>query len=314
MNRPVADRFRADVLAGLAARPRSIPCKYLYDARGSSLFEAICSTEEYYVTRADLALHEAHLPEIARRIGAGAHVVEFGSGAGVKTRLLLDSLERPRAYTPIEISAEALSQSVSALEEAFPDLHIRPIQADYTLPVPDSALVLEPPARRRVVYFPGSTISNFSHDEAAGFLGRMARIAGAGGAVLIGVDLLKPAAQLLAAYDDAEGITAAFNLNLLERLRRELGAELDPGAFRHEARWNRKFKRIEMHLVATRPTRIRINADVFEFDRGEGIHTENSHKYSVADFRRLARLGGLKPVHVWKDPEGLFSMHYLEPG
>lgn len=308
------DQFRADVVAGLAAVPRAIPCKYLYDARGSSLFEAICATDEYYVTRADLALHETHLPEIARRIGPDAHVIEFGSGAGIKTRRLLEALQSPRAYTPIEISAEALDRSANALEKIFPDIRIRPIQGDYTLPVPESAFVLDPPARRRVVYFPGSTISNFAHDEAAHFLARMARIAGAGGAVLIGVDLLKPVAQLIAAYNDSAGITAAFNLNLLERVKRELGAELEPGAFRHEARYNRKFRRIEMYLVAVHPTRIRLGGHEFTFDTGETIHTENSHKYSVADFRRLARQAGLNPVKVWKDPEGLFSMHLLEPG
>ncbi|HSH27323.1 MAG TPA: L-histidine N(alpha)-methyltransferase, partial [Wenzhouxiangella sp.] len=230
--------FRKDALAGLSADPPSIPCKYLYDAKGSELFERICLTPEYYVTRADLAVHERHIAEIAAMIGPCAHVIELGSGAGIKTRQLLASLETPRAYTPIEISAAALAQSTKDLTAAFPDIEIRPIQADYTQPIATAGLALDPPARRRVVYFPGSTISNFGHDEAVTFLERLRRMAGSHGAILIGVDLVKPVPQLLAAYDDEAGITAAFNRNLLERMRRELGADIDTAAFAHEARYD----------------------------------------------------------------------------
>jgi len=304
-------RFRADVLAGLAARPPSIHCKYLYDAAGSALFERICDTPEYYVTRADLALHEAHLPEIAAMIGRDAHVIELGSGAGIKTRQLLASLEAPRAYTPIEISAAALEQSTRELAAAFPDIRIRPIQADYTQPVATEGLALDPPARCRVVYFPGSTISNFEHGEAVAFLQRLRQMVESRGAILIGVDLVKPVAQLLAAYDDEAGITAAFNRNLLERMRRELGADVDIAAFAHEARYDRTLERIEMHLVARHATTIAIDGRTFEFEAGESIHTESSHKYSLASFRRLATEAGLRSEKTWLDPDELFSMHWL---
>lgn len=308
-----ARQFLEDAVDGLGRKPRSLPCKYLYDERGSALFERICETDEYYVTRADLALHRRHLPEIAARIGPDAHIIEFGSGAGIKIRSLLAACDRPRAYTPIEISGEALAESVARLAERFPTLAIHPIEADYTRPIPDRALALDPPARRRLVYFPGSTISNFSHDEAQAFLARMARIAGPGGAVLIGVDLVKDEARLKAAYDDAEGVTAEFNLNLLRRLREELDAELEPGDFEHEARYDRTQQRIEMHLVARRPTTIRIDGLRFDLAAGESIHTENSHKYTIEGFRALARQAGLEARATWTDPDRLFSMHYLEP-
>lgn len=308
----VKSAFLQDAINGLAQAQPELPCKYLYDERGSELFEAICDTEEYYVTRADLALHAAHLEEIVRRIGPEAHIVEFGSGAGIKIRSLLDACDRPRAYTPIEISGEALDASVSQLAEQFPDLDIRPLQADYTEPVPERALKLDPPARRRIVYFPGSTISNFTHAQAADFLTRMRRIAGDGGGVLIGVDLVKDVETLKAAYDDAEGVTAEFNRNLLHRLRDELDGEVDIDAFTHEARWNDALDRIEMHLVADKATSIELAGQRFEFQPGESIHTENSHKYSIDAFRVLAERTGFHVIETWTDPEGLFSMHYLE--
>ena len=308
------EQFLQDVVEGLTATRRAIPCKYLYDARGSELFERICETPEYHVTRADLALHEAHTAELAALIGPDAHIIELGSGAGIKTRQLLASLDSPRAYTPIEISAAALTASTRDLEAAFPDIRIRPVQADYTHPIAESELSLDPPAMRRIVYFPGSTISNFDHDEATVFLDRLRRIVGPDGAVLIGVDLIKPAERLIAAYDDAGGITGAFNRNLLERLRRELDADIDAEAFTHEARWDAELERIEMHLVARYPTQIVVNERVFEFDTGESIHTESSHKYSVESFQDLAARAGLRSEHVWFDPDGLFSMHWLVPG
>ncbi len=306
------DAFLADIIDGLSASPPELPCKYLYDARGSALFEAICETEDYYVTRADLALHEAHIGEFSAIVGPNAHIIEFGSGAGIKTRKLLAGLDRPRAYTPIEISAAALAESARLLSAAFPEVEICPLRADYTQPIEADSLRLDPPANRRVVYFPGSTISNFEHAEACAFLQRMRNIAGDGGGILIGVDLLKPADRLISAYDDSEGVTARFNLNLLRRLVDELDAELELDAFRHEARFNPDFKRIEMHLIATRPTRISIADRRFEFDAGDSIHTENSHKYSVKDFRELAASAGLESLRVWKDPQGLFSMHWLQ--
>ncbi|RFF29453.1 L-histidine N(alpha)-methyltransferase [Wenzhouxiangella sediminis] len=309
-----SEAFREDVLAGLSADPPTIPCKYLYDAKGSDLFERICETPEYYVTRADLALHETHMDEIASMIGPNAHVIELGSGAGIKTRVLLASLDSPRAYTPIEISAAALAQSTRDLEAAFPAIEIRPVQADYTRPIASEALALDPPARMRVVYFPGSTISNFEHEDAVAFLDRLRRIAAPSGAVLIGVDLVKPLERLLAAYDDAGGITAAFNRNLLERMRREIDAEIDAEAFVHEARYYDSLERIEMHLVARYPTTIVIDGRSFEFAAGDSIHTESSHKYSVASFKSLAEQAGLRSEKVWFDPDGLFSMHWLISG
>lgn len=311
---PGRDEFFEDVVAGLSNHPAQLPCKYFYDVRGSELFEAICECQEYYVTRADLALHEAHLSEISAMVGPMAHVIEFGSGAGVKTSKLLAALESPRAYTPIEISASALAASARDLKRNFPDIEITPLKADYTQDIDADRLNLDPPARRRVVYFPGSTIGNFDHAEALAFLKRMARMARNAGAILIGVDLMKPEKQLIAAYDDREGRTAAFNLNLLERIQRELKAELELDAFAHEARFNAGESRIEMHLVANRPTRIQIEDHAFEFAAGDSIHTESSHKYSVSDFRDLAHRAGLKSVKVWKDPNGLFSMHWLEAG
>ena len=304
--------FIDEVIRGLSAASPTLPCKYLYDAKGSELFEAICDTEDYYVTRADLALHETHIADISELVGPDAHVIEFGSGAGVKTRKLLAGLDQPRAYTPIEISIAALRASARELEAAFPDIEIRPLQADYTQQIDGRLLQLDPPARRRILYFPGSTIGNFERKEALEFLERMKNMAGDHGALLIGVDLLKPVERLLRAYDDRQGLTSQFNLNLLAHIQRDLDAEIDLQAFRHEARFNREFSRIEMHLVADRRTSIKINGQSFEFEPGQSIHTENSHKYSVSDFRELAARAGLASTRVWKDPDGLFSMHWLE--
>ena len=308
-----SDVFLDEVLQGLAQQQPEIPCKYLYDERGSALFEAITQTAEYYVTRADLALHQAHANAIAERIGPAAHIIEFGSGAGTKIRLLLNAAEHLRASTPIEISAQALAASVDRLQHDYPNLDVRPLNADYTQDIPDEVLQLEPPARRRVVYFPGSTISNFNRDQAKQFLNRMKRMTEASGGILIGVDLIKSTDQLLAAYDDAAGVTADFNLNLLKRLRDELGANLQIGDFRHEARYNDRFERIEMHLVAQRDTRIQLDGREFVFSKGNSIHTENSHKYSVASFTALAQQAGLTLIETWTDPDQLFSMHYLVP-
>ncbi|HLS05343.1 MAG TPA: L-histidine N(alpha)-methyltransferase [Wenzhouxiangella sp.] len=306
-------QLRSDVLEGLGRQPRSTPSKYLYDARGSELFEQITRLKEYYVTRADLALHRNCLPEISDRVGPQAHIIELGSGAGTKTRLLLQGLNQPRAYTPIEISAAALEQSAKALAEAFPNLLIHPLEADYTAPIPKADLRLEPPARRRVVYFPGSTIGNFDPPDAVAFMKRLRNMMGADGALIVGIDLIKPRPRLIAAYDDSEGVTAAFNLNLLARLKREINAEVDINAFRHEARWNDKHKRIEMHLVAATNTAIVIDDKRFEFRPGESIHTESSYKYTADSFAQLASQAGLRSDGVWYDPDRLFSTHWLVP-
>ena len=305
------DFFLSDTLEGLSQDPKTVPCKYLYDERGSTLFEAICNTQDYYVTRADLALHDEHLPQISALIGRAAHVIEFGSGAGIKTQKLLAALDQPRAYTPIEISESALSESSAQLQKQFPELEVRPVCADYTQPIEDAELALNPPADRRVIYFPGSTISNFERDDAIEFLARMGRIIGQHGGILIGVDLLKPAARLVQAYDDDEGVTADFNLNLLDRMRRELDAEIERDDFAHEARFNAELGRIEMHLVAVRATEIKLNGHCFKFEIGQSIHTENSHKYSISGFKQLAEAAGLRSTQVWTDSDQLFSMHWL---
>jgi len=302
------EAFLADVLTGLGAAAKSIPCKYFYDRRGSELFEAICATPEYYVTRADLEILDAHLEEIAALAGPGAHVIEFGSGAGIKTRHLLAALDRPVAYTPIEISTAALDASARALAAEFPGLDIRPLAADYTQPVPPGTFSAI--AARRLVYFPGSTISNFDRDQAVAFLRRICRIITPDGALLIGVDLKKPLSRLLPAYNDAAGITAAFNLNLLQRINRELGGDFDPALFRHEARYNETAGRIEMHLVCRRAQRVTVAGRRFSFAAGESIHTENSYKYTIGEFTALAAAGGLKVVAGWTDGEVLFSTHF----
>ena len=305
--------FKKDVLLGLSESPRWLPCKYLYDAKGSDLFEKICDTDDYYVTRADLEIHEHQISEIAQLIGPNAHLIEFGSGSGIKTELLLSSLRAPRAYTPIEISKTALNASVTQLRQRFKSLEVQPLQADYTEDIDPSHLTLEPSAQRRVIYFPGSTIGNFTHDQARAFLARMRKMAGSGGLIFVGVDLIKPVNKLLLAYDDKAGITAEFNKNLLQRIQTELNGRLDLSAFEHESRFNHELQRVEMHLVAQRSTRIEVDDHVFEFDRGESIHTESSHKYSIEDFQTLAKDSGLNPMRFWLDGHAQFSMHCLEP-
>lgn len=309
---PLDEQFLADVQAGLGAAAKSIPCKYFYDRLGSELFEAICATPEYYVTRADLEILDSHLGEIAALAGPGVHVIEFGSGAGIKTRHLLAALDRPVAYTPIEISRAALDASARALGAEFPGLDIRPLAADYTQPVPPGTFSAV--TGRRLVYFPGSTIGNFDHHEAAAFLHRICRIIRPDGALLIGVDLKKPLARLLPAYNDAAGVTAAFNLNLLQRINRELDGDFDPALFRHEARYIETAGRIEMHLVCRRAHQVTIAGRRFLFAAGESIHTENSYKYTIGEFTALAAAAGLEVQASWTDREALFSTHFCRVG
>lgn len=311
------EQFMDDVVSGLSQGQKALPCKYLYDEDGSRLFEAICETDDYYVTRADLALLDEYLPDMAKLIGPEAHIIEFGSGAGVKTHHLLTALDHPRAYTPIEISASALEASAAELRKAFPNIEIRPLQGDYTQQIPSEALTLSPRDSKRLVFFPGSTISNFTHEEAAGFLKRIRNIIRArdgreSGGLLIGVDLIKSEDILVAAYDDSQGVTRDFNLNLLERINRELGADFQIDQFEHEARFNPDHGRIEMHLVSQCDQKVKINGHQFQFKDGESIHTESSHKYSVDSFKQLAASTGLKVVKTWFDKRKLFSTHYLE--
>lgn len=306
---PDAGDFLQDVLAGLSRPRKTLPPKYFYDERGCELFEAICATPEYYPTRTEAALMRARAAAMARRLGPGCAVIEYGCGSGRKTRILLEALD-PVAYVPIDIARAQLRATAAEIARDFPGVAVAAVCADYsrTLALPELERL---GARRKVVYFPGSTIGNLTPAEAAGFLRNMRGLAGPGGGLLIGVDLKKDAARLNAAYNDRQGVTAAFNLNLLARINRELDARFDLAAFRHQAFYSELPGRIEMHLLALRDQRIRLGGRTIRFRAGETIHTENSYKYSVAGFRALAAGAGLEPVDCWTDPQHLFSVHYL---
>jgi dimethylhistidine N-methyltransferase len=299
--------FGRSVVEGLAARPKTLESKYFYDARGSLLFDRITELDEYYPTRAETALLKAHAEDIAEFVGPQAVLVEFGSGASVKTRILLDALPGLRAYVPIDISGEHLKRAVARLAADYV-LPIVPLHADYTAAL---ALPAALPEGRRVGFFPGSTIGNFAPAEAVAFLAQARRLLGIGAHFLVGADLRKDEARLLAAYDDREGVTAEFNLNLLHRMNRELGGDFDPASFRHEARYNADQSRIEMHLVSLRQQEVRVAGRRFTFGAGESIHTENSYKYTTESFTALACQGGWRPLAEWRDPDDLFSLHGL---
>jgi dimethylhistidine N-methyltransferase len=294
--------FLSDVIAGLSLPQKSLPPKYFYDAAGSRLFERICRLPEYYVTRAELALTKKNLPSIARFAGKGCELIEYGSGASVKTRLLIRAL-RPSAYLPVDISESALRGAAHRLGREFPWLRILPINGDFSRPID-----LPRAKARRVVYFPGSTIGNLTPEEAHGFLA-MSR--GQAARMLVGVDLKKDANVLHAAYNDRRGVTAAFNLNLLARINRELDGDFDLERFAHYAFYNAPLGRIEMHLVSLRSQFVRIGKHRFRFDAGESIHTENSYKYSAQDFRALAARAGFSGRKLWTDRRGLFALHGL---
>lgn len=301
--------FAGALVAGLRRVPKRVPCKYLYDAAGSALFERICELPEYYQTRTELGLLQRHAHEIARHIGDDAELVEFGAGAGVKVRVLLDALVRPRAYLPIDISGQHLRDAAGRLAADYAGLAIGPVVADYTrpfrLPAPAAG------ARRRVGFFPGSTIGNFAPDEAVSFLLMASRLL-KGGGLLVGADLVKDPALLHAAYNDADGVTAAFNRNVLARANRELDANFDLERFAHYAFYHPLAQRIEMHLVSLATQRVRAAGEEFAFVAGEALHTEDSYKYTVDGFRALAVRGGFVPAAVWVDPAQRFSLYWLE--
>ena len=302
------DDFAEAVLTGLSQRPRSIPCRFFYDARGAELFEAITVLPEYYPTRVETELLRANADEISWLVGADRVVVEFGSGSSRKTSLLLQALRRVRAYVPIDIAGESLDEAASWLRQRHQDLLIEPLIADFT-----NAVTLPPLARgwNRLGFFSGSTIGNLNHQEAVVFLANAARLLGKNGLLLIGVDLKKPASILIPAYNDAKGVTAEFNLNLLARINRELGGTFNLDRFAHDAVYDEEAGRIEMHLVSLTAQTVRLLHREFRFAEGERIHTENSHKYSVTQFQALAKAGGWRPVEVWTDADGLFSLHLL---
>lgn len=299
--------FADDLRAGLAARPRRVAPKWFYDDEGSRLFERICETPEYYPTRTELALLDHHAPAIARLLGPGAEIVEPGAGASVKVRLLLAALERPRRFVPLDISGAHLAEAAAALRRDHPALDVQPLAADFTQP-----LALPPARGPRSVFYPGSSIGNFDPPEAEALLRRFAGWV-AGGLLLVGVDLVKAPAVLHAAYNDAQGVTAAFNRNLLARANRELGTDFDLGAWEHAAFYHPGLQRIEMHLVSRCAQRVHLGAEVFDVDEGESIHTENSYKYTVPGFQALARRAGLAPVAVWMDGGRRFALHALRP-
>jgi dimethylhistidine N-methyltransferase len=306
---PEEEDFLAAVCAGLRRRPKSIPPKYFYDAHGSRLFDLICTTPEYYPTRTETAILERCGAQMAGMIGPSCMLIELGSGSAIKTPLLLRHLNDDSVYVPIDICEPHLLQSTRRLQTMFPSIRMQPLCADYTLSpaIPSDASV----ALRRVVFFPGSTIGNYAPDEAVQLLKHAARLCGNDGALLIGVDRKKSPDILNAAYNDAAGHTAAFNLNLLTRMQRELGALLDPGGFVHHAFYNAAEGRIEMHLVSHRRQSIRLDGRSFRFEQGESIHTENSYKYTTREFEQLARKAEWHPKRHWSDPAGLFDVHYF---
>jgi dimethylhistidine N-methyltransferase len=302
----------ADVVDGLSRPQKELACKWLYDARGSSLFELICQLDEYYPTRTELGIMQSHVRSMAALLGPGCVLVEYGSGSGLKTRLLLQHLVAPAAYVPIDISEPALADATARLSRAFPALRIAPVCADFTVPVD-----LPPPllaGGRRAVYFPGSTIGNFHKPEMVGFLHEVARQCGAGGALLVGVDLLKERGVLERAYDDARGVTAQFNLNLLARVNRELGADFRLDRFRHRAVFDERHGRIEMHLVSSAAQVVTVGGRAFSFQEGETIWTESSYKYSLHEFAALAALAGWRLEATWTDARAWFSVQYLVAG
>jgi dimethylhistidine N-methyltransferase len=308
-HRAPAARFRQDVLAGLRRRPRELPCKYFYDARGSRLFDAICEQPEYYLTRTELAIMQRHAAQMAGALGPGCLLIEYGTGSGRKTPLLLERLAEAAGYVPVDVCREHLLAAAAALAERFGALEVCPVWADFTQPFTVAATAKMP--RRRAVYFPGSTIGNFGPDEAVRLLEGIAELCGPGGGLLIGVDLYKPAAAVEPAYNDDAGVTAAFNLNLLARINRELGADFDLAGFEHRAFFEPDHGRIEMHLVSRAAQTVHVGGTVISFAEGESIRTEYSYKYSPEAFRDLADAAGLEVGQVWTDPDGLFSVQYL---
>jgi len=307
---PDADGMRAEVWAGLASRPKRLPSKYFYDARGSALFEAICEQPEYYLTRAELALMRTHIDAIAEALGPEVLLLEYGSGSGLKTRMLLEHLDRPVAYVPVEISPTALDASVERLGALFPEVEMLPVCADFTQP-----LTLPRPQhrqRRSVIYFPGSTIGNFDSREAIALLRNMRAEMGEQGRALVGVDRVKDAAVIEAAYNDAAGVTAQFTLNMLAHINRELDADFDLDAFAHRADYHSDTARVETRIVSRRDQDVQVAGRSFHFAAGEAMQVEYSCKYTQSAFADLASKAGLRVAQTWYDPARQFSLQLLK--
>ncbi|MBW3597326.1 MAG: L-histidine N(alpha)-methyltransferase [Planctomycetes bacterium] len=307
---PSIGAFLDEVLEGLSQPQKRLPSKYFYDRRGCELFEQICELEEYYLTRTELTIMRCWAGEMAARIGPRAMLLELGSGASLKTRLLLDRLQDPAAYVPVDIAREHLMATAAKLRLRYPGLDIRPLCADFFdwFEPPEFEQIPE----RTVVYFPGSTIGNFDPEETETLLERMAALAGSDGGLLIGFDLQKDPAVIEAAYNDARGVTAAFNKNLLARINRELDANFHLEHFDHRALYNADAGRIEMHLVSRRPQTVRVHGRAISFARGESICTEYSYKYNHRDFRRDAAGAGYRHVQTWTDERDYFAVAYFE--
>ncbi|MFC2018805.1 L-histidine N(alpha)-methyltransferase [Chloroflexota bacterium] len=307
--KPGQERFLAEVLIGLRKPQKELPSKYFYDERGSLLFERICTLDEYYIPRTEGDIMETYIEEMVELIGLGVLLIEYGSGSSDKTRILLDHLKGLAAYVPIDICREQLLRVSAELTLAYAGLEVLPVCADYTssfeLPSP------ERPSERRVVYFPGSTIGNFDPIPAKLFLEHVAGVCGPGGGLLIGVDLKKDLEVLHCAYNDSQGVTAAFNLNLLERINGELGCDFHPECFEHYAFYNPGQGRVEMHLVSRRDQTVHLDNTVIPFAKGESIWTESSYKYNLDEFEQMAAAAGFKVEQVWTDAKQRFSVQYL---
>ena len=306
---PATSDLLSDVIAGLSSDPRTLPCKYFYDERGAALFRKICELPEYYITRTEIDILDRHRAEIASQLGPNIELIGLGTGAGTKTRILIEALERPAAYIPVDISEKQLRKSTALFGKILPDLEILPVCADYLQPV-----VLPSPRHkpaRNVVYFPGSTIGNFEPNEALEFLRRIANVSGRGGGLLIGVDLQKDQSVIEAAYNDNARVTAQFNLNLLARLNREIGADFDLSQWRHRAIYNSEAGRIEMYLISTTDQTVHIGDREFHFRGGEKILTEHSYKHTPEGFIALARQAGFDFVKLWTDDARLFGVFYF---
>ncbi len=306
---PHVDDLEASLIDGLALAQKRLPSLYFYDEYGSQLFDDICELPEYYPTRTELAIMQENIADICVHVGAQASLIELGSGSSLKTRLLLEHLPRLAAYVPVDISKDHLLNAATDIAQDYPAIEVLPVCADFTEPfaLPSPAVM----PRRNLLYFPGSTIGNFDPAGALSLLISMRKIAKPGGAALIGVDLRKDRATLEAAYNDAQGVTAAFNLNMLTRLNREMEANFDVDAFAHRAIWNDAQGRIEMHLVSQRQQSATVAGREFHFDRDEYILTEYSHKYTLEQFASLARDAGFQVDTVWTDPRQLFSVQML---
>jgi len=305
---PKPSDFYSEVTKGLTQTPKVIPPKFFYDELGSRLFEQICMTPEYYPTRTEQKILSENAEEIARVIGQHAYVIEPGSGSCEKIKLLLDTL-RPKAYVPMDISKDFLQASAQAISEEYPWLDVHAACIDFTQPLD---LPFCPADAHKLAFFPGSSIGNFEPTQAINFMAQLAKTVGPGGGLLIGVDLKKEASILDDAYNDREGVTAAFNLHLLQRINQELAAEFDLNLFEHHAFYNDEAGRIEMHLVSQTKQWVPVADSIVDFQAGETIHTESSYKYTVPEFQRLATAAGFMPIHVWTDENNLFSVHYVE--